>query len=117
MRGVVVGSCAHLVNEEGPKRLLNLNSLYSRDNGRFFNFLQRMDYTQDNELWQLLGICTRFPVCHAAMQVVYGGEEREGQSMMEVPHPPKNATEPVFVNLLRSPGIDSQPGGIDSRAP
>jgi len=23
-------------------------------------------------------------------------------------------TEPVFVNLLRSPGIDSQPGGIDS---
>jgi hypothetical protein len=27
-----------------------------------------------------------------------------------------NATEPVFVNLLRSPGIDSQPGGIDSRA-
>ena len=24
-----------------------------------------------------------------------------------------NATEPVFVNLLRSPGIDSQPGGVD----
>ncbi len=22
--------------------------------------------------------------------------------------------EPAFVNLLRSPGIDSQPGGIDS---
>jgi hypothetical protein len=22
--------------------------------------------------------------------------------------------EPVFLNLLRSPGIDSQPGGIDS---
>jgi len=25
-------------------------------------------------------------------------------------------TEPVFVNLLRSPGIDSQTGGIDSSA-
>ncbi len=25
-----------------------------------------------------------------------------------------NCTEPVFANLLRSPGIDSQPGGIDS---
>ncbi len=24
-----------------------------------------------------------------------------------------NATEPVFVNLLRRPGIDSQPGGVD----
>jgi hypothetical protein len=24
------------------------------------------------------------------------------------------STEPVFVNLSRSPGIDSQPGGIDS---
>jgi hypothetical protein len=26
-------------------------------------------------------------------------------------------SETVFVNLLRSPGIDSQPGGIDSWAP
>ncbi len=26
-------------------------------------------------------------------------------------------TEPLFVNLLKSPGIDSQPGGIDSWAP
>jgi hypothetical protein len=26
-------------------------------------------------------------------------------------------TEPVFVNLLRRPEIDSQPGGIDSWAP
>jgi hypothetical protein len=26
-------------------------------------------------------------------------------------------TEPVFVNLLRSPGIDTQPGGIDSSEP
>jgi hypothetical protein len=26
-------------------------------------------------------------------------------------------TEPELVNLLRSPGIDSQPGGIDSWAP
>jgi hypothetical protein len=26
-------------------------------------------------------------------------------------------SEPVFVNLLGSPGIDSQPGGIDSGAP
>jgi hypothetical protein len=25
-----------------------------------------------------------------------------------------NITEPVFLNLFRSPGIDSQPGGIDS---
>jgi hypothetical protein len=25
-----------------------------------------------------------------------------------------NIPEPVFLNLLRSPGIDSQPGGIDS---
>jgi hypothetical protein len=24
---------------------------------------------------------------------------------------------PVFVNLLKSPGIDSLPGGIESRAP
>jgi hypothetical protein len=28
-----------------------------------------------------------------------------------------NSPEPVYVNLLRSPGIDSQPGGIDSWAP
>jgi hypothetical protein len=27
------------------------------------------------------------------------------------------ASEPEFVNLLRSPGIDSQPGGIDFLAP
>jgi hypothetical protein len=26
-------------------------------------------------------------------------------------------TEPVFVNLLRHPRIDAQPGGIDSWAP
>jgi hypothetical protein len=25
--------------------------------------------------------------------------------------------EPIFVNLLRRPGVDSQPGGIDSWAP
>ncbi len=29
----------------------------------------------------------------------------------------KLRAEPVFGNLLRSPGIDSQPGGIDSWAP
>ncbi len=46
-----------------------------------------------------------------------GGGEGEGQAMMEVPRPLENATEPVFVNLLRSRGIDSQAGGIDSRAP
>jgi hypothetical protein len=28
-----------------------------------------------------------------------------------------SSTEPVFLNLLGSPGIDSQPGGIDSWAP
>jgi hypothetical protein len=27
-----------------------------------------------------------------------------------------SCSEPVFVNLFRSPGIDSQPGGIDSWA-
>ncbi len=27
------------------------------------------------------------------------------------------SSEPVFVDLLRSPGINSQPGGIDSSAP
>jgi hypothetical protein len=26
-----------------------------------------------------------------------------------------SSSEPVFVNFLRSPGIDSQPGGIDSQ--
>jgi hypothetical protein len=26
-------------------------------------------------------------------------------------------SEPIFVNLLGSPGIDFQPGGIDSGAP
>jgi hypothetical protein len=26
----------------------------------------------------------------------------------------RDTSEPVFVNLLRSPGIDSQPGGTDS---
>jgi hypothetical protein len=29
----------------------------------------------------------------------------------------QNGSEPVFVNLLRSLRIDSQPGGIYSRAP
>jgi hypothetical protein len=29
----------------------------------------------------------------------------------------RDSPEPVFLNLLRSPGIDSQPGGIDSWAP
>jgi hypothetical protein len=33
------------------------------------------------------------------------------------PPPPQSCTEPVFVNLFRSPGIDSQPGEIDSWAP
>ncbi len=41
----------------------------------------------------------------------------EGERASEIQKERKNGniqTEPVFVNLIKSPGIDSQPGGIDS---
>ncbi len=40
----------------------------------------------------------------------YSGSVREGGMDPSFQH--KSHPEPVFVNLLRSPGIDSQPGSV-----
>jgi hypothetical protein len=61
----------------------------------------------------------------APLQLRGGGQEQQGGRTKELracpaaPPPPGHSrsqvsvanSEPVFVNLLRSPGIDSQPGG------
>jgi hypothetical protein len=46
------------------------------------------------------------------LNTVYGGEFTD-----EAVSSPVYSSEPVFVNLLGSPGIDPQPGGIDSWTP
>ncbi len=40
-----------------------------------------------------------------------GGKEPKGRLRSKLLYQGETTTEPVFVNLLRSPGIDSQPGG------